>query len=413
MTRLVLKLVPDIGRNDLTYFSGKLNAVLTLDKSLSLSKDYSFSVHTDTLHTLCYAAHDFKHVERRGHAFKVDFGDSQIWLPGTYFLLFRSGDTILRFDFRYDEQGVFIETSSRQCLKLSDEDILSGTLASKRHWRVWFSSTPGAAQLKRWIIGRLQERAFNAVRSEYHRFSLDYSNSLFLIADSVDYTGRSLLLMRFLADIKSPNTSVDCNTLFSSASDPFYKLDEIFQEDETEFLPDVTLPSSKEHIYSFRNISALLEPGRESVLRRILAHCPSTTHPAVFCGTQQEISRLLELAPSLQGYIPQCNRLTMEPYTANEKIRVFFHELDLAKLTLTPESVDAACHLFYERHQQDADSYGSLMAIRDYVNSRILPAYRRRAITAIQQGISPAEVLDLQPEDLSSYSSFMPAASYH
>ena len=372
---------------------------LTVEKSLTLSKDFSFSFHTDTLHALCYADKDYKGVERRGHVFKVVFNDSQIWLPGNYFLLFRSGDTILRFDFQYD-QGTFTETGFRQCNKLSDEDILSGTLISKRHWRVWFSSTPGGIQLKRWVIGRLQERAFNAIRSEYHYFSLDHCNSLILVSDLTDYLNRSLLLMRNMAEIKSPTTNVDCNTLFDPSSDPCYKLDEIFREDETEFLPDVTLPSTKEHIYCFTNIGALFEPGREAALRRILNHCPSTYHPAIFIGTQQEIDRLLEQGASLQEGIPACNRLAMEPYTANEKIRLFFHELDLAKLRLSPEAVDAVCRLVYERHQQSAMTNWSLADIRQIVHSQIIPAYRRRAISAIQQGISPTEVLDLQPEDL-------------
>ena len=90
----------------------------------------------------------------------------------------------------------------------------------------------------------------------------------------------------------------------------------------------------------------------------------------------------------------------MEPFTANEVIRLFFHELDLVKLTLTPEAADAACRFFYEHHQQDAGGYGSLKEIRQYIRCQVLPAYRRRAISAIQQGISPSEVLDLHPEDI-------------
>ena len=401
MTRIAINLEPYEGGSNLIYISGKLNVILSLDKSLTISKDYSFSFYTDDLCTLYYANNDYKQVERRGHNFKVTFSDNQIWLPGEYFLLFRSGDIILRFDFQYDEQGMFSETGFRQCLKLSVEDILSGILAPRRQWRVYFSSTPGGEQLKRWVISRLQERAFNAIRSEYHYSSLDYCNSLLIATPSTEYVSRSLLLMRNFAEVKVPNTSVDCNRLFDCTSnDPCDKIDELFHEEETEILPDVSIPSLKEHIYSFSHIGVLLEPGREAVIRRILAHCPSYYHPVVICGTQEEIDHLLELAPSLQGEFPQCNRLVVKPYTPNEMIRGFFHEIDLVNLTLSPETVDAACRIFYERHQHGTIINWTLKDIRQYVRCHILPSYRHRAIDAIQQGIAPTEVINVQPEDL-------------
>lgn len=401
MTRIALYVEPVKGHPDLTFIKGRLHVVLSLDKSLPLSKDSSFSFHTDTLHALCSIDTNYKSVERDDHVFKVMFNESPVWLPGNYFLIFRSGDIIFRFDFRYDEHGSFTETGSCQCFRLSEEDILSSTLVAKRHWRVYFSNTPGGVQLKRWVIGRLQERAFNALRSEYHQFSLDYCNSLLVSTDSEAFLGRSMLLMRQLAEVNVPTTVVDCNTLFNDASaDPCYKIDEIFQENDREFIPDVSLPSLREHLYRFTNMGALLEPGREKAIDRILHYCPTALTSVVFCGTQQEIDRLLELAPTLQEKVPMCNRLQLTPYSANEMIRLFFHELDQAKLTLTPEAVDAACRLFYERFKQGEIAAWTLFELRRYISSHILPAYRRRAISAIAQGVSPAEVLDVRPEDL-------------
>ena len=401
MTKILLKIMPDSGRNDFAYFLGKLHVFLTLDKSFTLSENYSISFHTDAFHTLSYGEGSCKQMPSGDYVFRAEFNNSHVWLPDDYFLLFRSGDTILRFDFRYDEPGTFTETGSRQCFRLSEEDILSGTLVAKRHWRVYFSNTPGGVQLKRWVIGRLQERAFNALRSEYHQFSLDYCNSLLVSTDSEAFLGRSMLLMRQLAEVNVPTTLVDCNTLFHDASsDPCYKIDEIFQEDDREFMPDVSLPSLREHLYHFTNMGALLEPGREKAIDRILHYCPTALTSVVFCGTQQEIDRLLELAPTLQEKVPMCNRLQLTPYSPNEMIRLFFHELDQARLTLAPEAVDAACRLFYERHRQGEIAVWTLFELRRYVSCHILPAYRRRAISAIAQGVSPAEVLDVRPEDL-------------
>ena len=389
------------GYSNLTFISGKLNVLLSLDKSIALAKEYSFSFHTHDLQTLYYADNKYKQVEQHGHNFKVMFTDNQIWLPGDYFLLFRSGDTILRFDFQYDEQGAFVKKGFRQCLKLSEEDMLSGILAPKRRWRQYFSNTPGAVQLKRWVINRLQERAFNAIRSEYHYYSLDHCNSLLIATPSTDYQSRSLLLMKHFAEINIPTTTIDCNEFFDDRSvDPCDKVDELFHKESTEILPDVSIPSMKEHIYSFTHIGALLEPGREAVVRRILTHCPSYYHPMIICGTQEEIDRLFELAPSKQNEFPQCNRLAMEAYSPNDLIRVLFQEFDLANLNLSPEAIDAACRLFYERHQQGVITNWTLRDIRQYVRCQILPTYRQCAITAIQQGITPTKVLDVQAEDL-------------
>ena len=72
MTRIAMFLEPTKGSSNLTFISGKLHVVLSLDKSLPISEDYSFSFHTDTLHTLCYIANN-KQVEDSSRTFKVDF----------------------------------------------------------------------------------------------------------------------------------------------------------------------------------------------------------------------------------------------------------------------------------------------------------------------------------------------------
>ena len=73
MTQIAMNFEPCEGCSNLTYISGKLNVILSLDKSIALSKDNSFSFHTHDLTTLYYAVNDDKQVERRGHNFKVMF----------------------------------------------------------------------------------------------------------------------------------------------------------------------------------------------------------------------------------------------------------------------------------------------------------------------------------------------------
>ena len=98
MTRLLLKLTPDSGRTDLTYFMGKLNVILSLSKALDISDECSFSLYNDQLWMLLYAATGDKVVKRKEHEFNVSFSQTVLWIPGNYIFLFHSGDTILRFD---------------------------------------------------------------------------------------------------------------------------------------------------------------------------------------------------------------------------------------------------------------------------------------------------------------------------
>lgn len=417
MTRLLLKLVPDSGRNNLTFFFGKLNVILTLDEKQpldasagmpdGLSESCSFSFYNDQLWELLHAETGDKEVKRKDNKFNISFPQSILWIPGHYFFLFRSGETILRFDLQLDEQGVMSETSVRQCPKLSEEDMLSGALPSHKVWTRFFSVTPGVMQFKRWLIERLQERALNSLRAEHHHGVLTHCNNLLLASPTPDFVGRNVLLLKNIAEIKCESESADCTTLYDpSRTNPYYNLDELFSKQVSDDNAlNLELPVLKDRIYTFRNIWALMEPGREYVLKKILSHCPSTYDSVIFCGTQEDLDRLLELKPSLQCYFPQRNRLAIEPCTLDEILRIFFREADNARLTFTPEATDAVCRLLTDRFHQGTITHWLWMDIRHYIQQHLLPAYTRRAIAAIQHGSSPTEVLDVLPEDLEDVTS--------
>ena len=402
MTRLLLKLTPDSGRTDLTYFMGKLNVILSLSKALDISNECSFSLYNDQFWMLLYAATGDKEVKRKEHDFNVSFSQSVLWIPGDYIFLFHSGEIILRFDLQLDEHGVVTEKGFRQCAKMSDEDILSGALPSINAWRTFFSNTPGMMQWKRWLIERLQERAFNTLRAEHRHGVLAYCNNLLVASPSPDFASRNITLLKFLADIKCETHCADCTTLYDPSScNPYHNLEELFSSQiSDDNVLGLSLPVSKDRIYCFRNIWALLEPGREYVLKKILSHCPGYYDSVIFSGTQEDIDRLLEREPSLQAYFPQRNRLAIEPYTIEEIIRIFFYEADRSRLTFTPEAIDAACRQLTERFQQGLITNWLWKDIRHYIQDDLLPHYNRRAIAAIQQGVALTEVLDLRPEDL-------------
>jgi hypothetical protein len=257
-------------------------------------------------------------------------------------------------------------------------------------------------QWKRWLIERLQERAFNTLRAEHRHGVLAYCNNLLVASPSPDFASRNITLLKFLADIKCETHCADCTTLYDPSScNPYHNLEELFSSQVSDDnMLGLSLPVSKDRIYCFRNIWALLEPGREYVLKKILSHCPGYYDSVIFSGTQEDIDRLLEREPSLQGYFPQRNRLAIEPYTIEEIIRIFFYEADRSRLTFTPDAIDAACRQLTERFQQGLITNWLWKDIRHYIQDDLLPHYNRRAIAAIQQGVALTEVLDLRPEDL-------------
>lgn len=405
--KLLLKAVPDSGRKDFAYFLGKPCLVLDLDKTPEPSDTCTFSLYNDQLWLMFSTKKGDKLMKQSESRFIVTSNKSDVWIPGHYFLLFRNGDTILRFDLQLGEHGVFSQQNVTQCPLLSDEDILSGKLLEHGSW-YYLSRTPGLMQWKRWLITRLQERKLNTLRAENRHPVLAFCNNLLLASPSEDYFSRNVTLLKYLAEIKCEYEIADCSKLYDpSKGNPYEKLDEVFSNQvNDDNILNMSLPVMKDRLYNFNRIWALLEPGREYVLKKLLSHCPGYYDSVFFCGTQEDIDRLLERAPSLQSYFPQRNRLAVEPYALEDIILLFFHEVDEARLQFSPEATDAACRLLTQRFEQGTIRQWTLTDIRHYIRGEVLPAYNRRAIAAIQHGATPTEVLEVLPEDLGLKSQF-------
>ena len=401
MPKLLLKVVPDGGRNHFSHFFGKLTVILSFEETLDLPEGGSFSFYNDYLYALHYVEANDKQVNRKGNAFKVAFKESSLWIPGHYFLLFRSGDMILRFDLLLDKNGAFSETAVRECQKLSDEDILSDSLPSHGIWVHRFSRTPGFIQLKHWIITRLQHRAFNGLRSLNGYGTLEYCNNVLITSPITDFLSSHILVMKVLAEVKCDSKGADCSTLYKpNSGDPFYEIEQLFRNDEETTFFDIRLPSLKDRLFILRNVGALLEPDAEPGLKKVLSHCPTYYDSVFFTDTQESIDLLLEREPYLQERFPEYNRLTVEPYTLDEVIRLFFDEVSIASLKFSPEATDAACRWITEHYQQGDFRYWTRSEIRQYLRGQVTPAYTRRALSAIQQGATPTKVLDVKVEDL-------------
>ena len=401
MTRIFIKTTPDNDRCCLSHFLGKLNIILSLDRSTEISEDCSFSLYNDHLCLLLYADSNGKEVKRKDRDINVAFKESIIWMPGKYFLLFCSGETVLRFNLQLDGKGSLTECGISKCPMLSTESILAHKISSKPFWRI-FSSNPGLIQWKRWMIGRLQQIELNAIRAANHHGVLEFSNNILITSDTNDFIWRNLLLFTRYAEIKCETKRIDSSSLMCNKGDiPYDKIEEIFhEEEETDKILGIPLPSMKERLFAFYNIGTLLKPGMEEVLDKIISKCPSHYNSAIFCGTEADIHELLERKPELQSYFPVYNRFSSEPAALEELIITFFREAESAKLKFSPEAVDAACRLLTEKYQQGAIRNWTITDVRQYVKGTIIPAYTRRAVAALQQGSKPNEVLDIQVEDL-------------
>ncbi len=401
MTRIFIKTTPDSDRRDLSCFLGKLNVILSIDESTVLSLDSSFSLYNDHLCMLLYADSTGKEIKRRDRDINVAFKESIIWMPGHYFLLFSSGDTVLRFDLQLDACGNLTACGNHACNRLSMETMLARYLSVKPFWRI-FSCNPGLIQWKHWLIGRLQQIELNALRAANGQGALEFSNNILITTETSDFVWRNLMLFSRYSKIQCETKRVNCASFMSNKDNsPYDKIEEIFREEtDCDNILCIPLPSTKERLFALFNIGTLLKPGMEAALDMIIATCPAHYDSAIFCGTEADIRELLERKPALQTKFPQQNRFSSEPPALEELIVTFFNEVNAVKLRCSPEAVDAACSLLTDWYHQGTISKWTINDVRQYVKGTIVPAYTHRAITAIQQGVNPTEVFDIQVEDL-------------
>ena len=228
MTRLLTKVVRDSDKTSLTYFSGKLNCILTLDETIDVSEEYSITLYNDYLWMLLHSEAGDKHIKQKERDFSVSFSHSIVWMPGHYFLLFQMGEVVLRFELQMQENGNLLESGCKLCPKYGMEYILAKRISGKPYWN-YFNSTPGLIQWKNWLIKRLQQRELNTLRAEHSLGVLPFCNNMLIASETSDFVWRSLLLLTRLADIKNVEERIDCSNLYGPREDyPYNKIDDIF-----------------------------------------------------------------------------------------------------------------------------------------------------------------------------------------
>lgn len=401
MTRLLTKVVRDSDKTSLTYFSGKLNCILTLDETIDVSEEYSITLYNDYLWMLLHSEAGDKHIKQKERDFSVSFSHSIVWMPGHYFLLFQMGEVVLRFELQMQENGNLLESGCKLCPKYGMEYILAKRISGKPYWN-YFNSTPGLIQWKNWLIKRLQQRELNTLRAEHSLGMLPFCNNMLIASDTSDFVWRSLLLLTRLADIKNVEERIDCSDLYGPREDyPYNKIDDIFATERySDKIIGLELPDLKDCQYSFHNIGMLLRPGMEGVLDKILSHAPTYYNSVILCGTQKDIDLLRDRYPELRSKFPDSNCFSSEPAAIEELILTFFREAENAKIQLSPESVDRVCRLLSRKYLDGEIRNWTISDVRRYITAQVIPSYTQRAIEAMQQGEPLEEVVNILPEDL-------------
>jgi len=407
MTKLNLTLQPVYEGNDIyAYNYGSVTINVTLDKSQRCKDDYTFMLYNEQLMQLAAARSSDSTVTRRGRNFVISTYPWHIWLPGNYFFLLRdSSDKVLRFDICLDDKATFHCENPRVCLRMSDEDILSGPLRDNGSTWKNLSLRPGAMQLKRWVIERAKRVKLNALRLASNMDELALNNNLILCHRNGHHFGPETIMLLHAAGIETKRCFGHCHKFYDTThNNPYEELNDFFGEDsssDSDQNPLFNLLHGRTgKTYVFSEIDALTENGGRQIMKRILANWPGINVSAVFRGTQQEIDALLEQYPTAGEYIPVENRLSIVPYTREEMIHTFFQSLKDANLRLTPEATDKACRVLSEAYRQGLIVHWLMKDIREYVEKHLVPKYCHNVIASLGKESQDETVLEVQPSDI-------------
>lgn len=408
MTKLNITLQPDFqGNSNYAYNYGGVIIRVTLDRSQKCRDEYTFLLYSDQLMQFAAAkSDDPAFVERHGKQFVITPSTRHIWLPGNYFLLLRDGSgTVLRFDIRLDDKATFHCEAPRECPRMSDEDMLSGPLAQKSSTWKNLTLRPGTMQLRRWVLERTRKNVVNSLRASHGMEKLSLNNNFILCHAKGHHFGPETILMLHAADIETERSFGYCSKFFDSTkTNPYEALQSFFTEEASDDYEPVSISAlfqeKKARTYVISELNALTESGGKLIMKKILANWPGDKTSAIFRGTQQEITALLDEYPSIGAYIPAENRLAIVPYTCEEVIHTFFMSFRNYKLRLTPEAVDKACRVIAEAYRKGAITHWVRQDIYDYVEKRLVPKYCHNVIAGLGKGCHGDPVLEVQPSDI-------------
>lgn len=402
MMKLYLNLLTDKETTNLTYCIGNLSAVLSLDKVYKISDTYFFCLYNDRLMMLSDAATGEESVTRGSSSIKVTFTDFQIWLPGHYFMIVRCGNGhILRFDIQLDDKQCFHVEGHRLCKKMSDEDILSGRLCNKRNdWKV-FSQRPGMGQWKNWLLKRARLYELNSIKESHGLSGVSFPENFLFISRQPAYLTGIVPHFKSIAEIDGELKGAYCSdfydmTLFNS----YERLNYFFRGQDSFLNPFYSGQPESKRLYYFTCIDVLTGNGGKAIAGKIRTYWPNSKASAIFCGTQQNITSLIEQNPSWQGFFPEENRLTEEAPTIEELIHNLFMVAIAQHLSFSPEATDKMCRLLIRAYQEGLISHWGPKDVKDYIKKQLMPDHCQNAINSLMAEGKEKQVIEVRAEDI-------------
>ena len=382
------------------YNTGDMTVVFNLDRTLSVSDDYSFMIFNEQLMLMGDARKGDDSVRRHGHrSFAVNMASPGVWMPGRYFVLVRCNDArVLRSDFvLYDDGSVNCEPV-RCCNRLGVEDILSGPL-SKSYKQWWMlSRLLGNGPVKRWLISRLQQNELNRMRATEGHDDMLLCSNLLIATDATAFVRFTLKGLAEIGKLSGRVKMVNCEDLHDvTRAFAYEQLDNLLGRSVDD---DYDLISDDGTTYCFSNLGALLDPSGKIVLKKIVDYCFGRNNAVIFCGKQQEVDGLLAQAPSLNNLFPADNRLSMGTVTCEELVQSFLIEARQAGLKLSAEATDCLCRKVVAAYHSGALSHWRVDHVRSCVRGQLMPQYCSRTLGGMGLGMTDASMLYVQPAEV-------------
>jgi AAA+ superfamily predicted ATPase len=210
------------------------------------------------------------------------------------------------------------------------------------------------------------------------------------------------MLLLHASEIDSKHLFGHLNQFYDmSKPNPYESMTDFFSEvtPHNDFFSMVQ-DSMNAYTFIFSNLSALFDSSGKTIMKAIQSHWPATNKSAIFYGTHQEVAELLEQYPSLEQYFPAENRLSLEPYTREEMIFLFFEEAKQANLELNPEAVEKVCNLITVAFERGLITHFDKFDLRDYVERSLLPRYQKNNISNLKAGTTAFVELKVLPRDI-------------
>ena len=276
------------------YCDGSVTVrIATNDEVMPDLDRFKCYVYTEDYYLMCSNIDDCN-VQRDDNELTYEMACKHIWLPGKYMLLAVDGyvdNASVRMDFLVDDDlAVHCEEANYVPL-CGIDDVLALCLSRMKTWHQ-LAVLPGAINMRRKILEYRRFSLYNDVRKEMEVEPLEGNYNFLFCTRNEDFTEEVIKNFSVQIGISKSLEYIDCSTLYdATCNNPYEHL-----YDQLSSLPD--------KITCLTHLGALLSSGGKTIVKRILDTVRASDSQGLLwlCGTQQEITTLLEQFPSMKDF---------------------------------------------------------------------------------------------------------------